>query len=54
LLTIAQYFTWADSYYDSYRAPQSELDPLHDALKAMRKKGLIDEAGKPIPEKKDH
>lgn len=47
-----QYFTWADSYYQSYRPPEPELDPLHDALKMMRKKGLIDEAGNPIKQDK--
>jgi len=43
-----QYFTWADSYFDSYRAPEPELDPLHEALRMMRKKGLIDDQGNPI------
>ena len=49
--THSQYFTWADSYFDSNRHPEPELDPLHDALRMMRKKGLIDEAGNPIPQK---
>ncbi|WVR03072.1 hypothetical protein IAU60_000061 [Kwoniella sp. DSM 27419] len=50
-----QYFTWADSYWDSYRTPEDELDPIHESLRMMRKKGLIDEAGNPIPQpsKKD-
>ncbi|CAD6564452.1 MAG: hypothetical protein TREMPRED_004991 [Tremellales sp. Tagirdzhanova-0007] len=43
-----QYFTWADSCFDSYRPPEPELDPLHEALRMMRKKGLIDEASNPI------
>lgn len=47
-----QYFTWADSYFDSYRSPEPELDPLLDSLKMMKKKGLIDEAGNLIPQKK--
>ena len=47
-----QYFTWADSYFDSYRAPCPELDPIHESLRMMKKKGLIDEDGNPIPQKK--
>ncbi|KAL7420388.1 c-5 sterol desaturase [Cryptotrichosporon argae] len=43
-----QYFTWADKYFDSHRDPVPELDPLIEALKVMRKKGLVDEAGNPI------
>ncbi|OCF34918.1 lathosterol oxidase [Kwoniella heveanensis BCC8398] len=49
-VNYGQYFTWADSYYDSYRAPEDHLDPIHDSLKAMRKKGLIDENNNPIPQ----
>jgi len=45
-----QYFTWADSYFQSYRAPAPELDPIHESLRMMRKKGLIDEAGNAIPQ----
>ncbi|KAK1622863.1 fatty acid hydroxylase [Colletotrichum phormii] len=54
-VNYGQYFTWADNYFDSHRAPQPELDPLHDALKVMRAKGLVDEKGNPIPQeqKKD-
>ncbi|KAI5461551.1 hypothetical protein BGZ63DRAFT_414263 [Mariannaea sp. PMI_226] len=51
-VNYGQYFTWADNYWDSHRAPQPELDPIHDALKVMREKGLIDEKGNPIPKKK--
>ncbi|KAM5345191.1 hypothetical protein ACJ41O_011053 [Fusarium nematophilum] len=43
-----QYFTWADNYWDSHRAPMPELDPIHDALKVMREKGLVDKDGNPI------
>lgn len=46
-----QYFTWADSYFDSHREPKPDLDPIHDALRVMREKGLIDEKGNPIPQK---
>ncbi|KAK1991028.1 fatty acid hydroxylase superfamily protein [Colletotrichum falcatum] len=49
-VNYGQYFTWADNYFDSHRAPQPELDPLHDALKVMREKGLVDEKGNPIPQ----
>ncbi|KIR69237.1 lathosterol oxidase [Cryptococcus bacillisporus CA1873] len=48
-----QYFTWADQYFDSFRSPAPELDPIHDSLKMMKKKGLIDEAGNPIPQTKE-
>ncbi|KAK6227365.1 fatty acid hydroxylase [Colletotrichum tabaci] len=51
-VNYGQYFTWADNYFDSHRAPQPELDPLHDALKVMREKGLVDEKGNPIPQDK--
>ncbi|KAK4245492.1 fatty acid hydroxylase superfamily-domain-containing protein [Corynascus novoguineensis] len=50
-VNYGQYFTWADSYFDSHRAPQPELDPLHEALRVMREKGLVDEKGEPIPKK---
>ncbi|WWC97584.1 hypothetical protein V866_004468 [Kwoniella sp. B9012] len=54
-VNYGQYFTWADSYWDSYRAPEDKLDPIHESIKAMKKKGLIDEDGNPIPQinKKD-
>jgi len=48
-VNYGQYFTWADSYFDSHRPPRPELDPLHDALRVMREKGLVDEKGEPIP-----
>lgn len=48
-----QYFTWADSYWDSHRAPMPELDPIHDAIKAMQAKGLADKDGNPIKKAKD-
>lgn len=51
-VNYGQYFTWADSYFDSHREPRPELDPLHDALKVMRAKGLVDENGNPIPQQK--
>jgi lathosterol oxidase len=52
--TNIQYFTWADEYYDSYRAPEEDLDPIHAAIAAMQKKGLADADGNPIkPKKKD-
>ena len=51
-VNYGQYFTWCDNYFDSHRAPQPELDPIHDALKVMRAKGLVDEKGNPIPKKK--
>ncbi|RSH84001.1 hypothetical protein EHS25_005246 [Saitozyma podzolica] len=47
-----QYFTWADQYFDSHRAPLPELDPIHESLRVMREKGLVDADGKPIPQKK--
>lgn len=47
-VNYGQYFTWADSYFGSHRAPEPALDPLHDALKVMRAKGLVDEDGNPI------
>lgn len=54
MLTPIQYFTWADSYYDSYRSPEPELDPLLASIEVMKKKGLADEHGNPIkPKKKD-
>ena len=49
-----QYFTWADSHYDSYREPEDALDPLHAAIANMQKKGLADKDGNPITQiKKD-
>ncbi len=51
-VNYGQYFTWADSFFNSHRAPRPELDPLTDALKVMRQKGLVDEKGNPIPQKK--
>ncbi|PKS13181.1 hypothetical protein jhhlp_000525 [Lomentospora prolificans] len=50
-VNYGQYFTWADSYFDSHRPPKPELDPLHDALRVMREKGLVDEKGNPIQQK---
>ncbi|KAM0325751.1 hypothetical protein ACHAQA_007051 [Verticillium albo-atrum] len=50
-VNYGQYFTWADNYFDSHREPRPELDPLHEALRVMREKGLVDEKGNPIPEK---
>ncbi|WRT63178.1 uncharacterized protein IL334_000081 [Kwoniella shivajii] len=47
-----QYFTWADAAWDSYRAPEDSLDPIHESLKNMKKKGLIDENGNTIPQMK--
>lgn len=46
-----QYFTWADTHFGSHKPPQAELDPLNDALKVMRAKGLVDENDQPIPQK---
>ncbi|KAF3344368.1 Lathosterol oxidase like protein [Verticillium longisporum] len=51
-VNYGQYFTWADNAFDSHRAPRPELDPLHDALRVMREKGLVDEKGEPIPQRK--
>lgn len=51
-VNYGQYFTWCDNYFDSHRAPRPELDPIHDALKVMRAKGLVDEAGNPIAKPK--
>ncbi|RYP07424.1 hypothetical protein DL765_009171 [Monosporascus sp. GIB2] len=51
-VNYGQYFTWADSYFGSHRAPEPALDPLHDALKVMRAKGLVDEQGNPIKKPK--
>jgi lathosterol oxidase len=39
-VNYGQYFTWCDDHFNSHRAPRPELDPIHDALKAMRLKGL--------------
>lgn len=50
-VNYGQYFTWADNYFDSHRAPRPELDPLIEALRVMREKGLVDEDGNPIPQK---
>ncbi|KAK9419576.1 hypothetical protein SUNI508_07312 [Seiridium unicorne] len=50
-VNYGQYFTWADYYFDSHRAPQPELDPIHEALRVMREKGLVDEKGNAIPQK---
>lgn len=52
-VNYGQYFTWADSYFGSHRAPNAALDPVHDALKVMRAKGLVDEQGNPIRPKKE-
>ncbi|KAL5386592.1 hypothetical protein DPSP01_003960 [Paraphaeosphaeria sporulosa] len=51
-VNYGQYFTWADTYFGSHRAPQPELDPLHDALKVLRAKGLVDENDQLIKKKK--
>ncbi|EIW68066.1 hypothetical protein TREMEDRAFT_45020 [Tremella mesenterica DSM 1558] len=45
-----QYFVWADEYFDSHRAPEQSLDPIHESLRMMKKKGLIDEDGNEIPQ----
>jgi lathosterol oxidase len=50
-VNYGQYFTWCDSYFDSHRAPQPELDPIHDALKVMRARGLVDEKGELVVKK---
>ncbi|KAH8664671.1 lathosterol oxidase [Xylariales sp. PMI_506] len=50
-VNYGQYFTWADCYFDSHRAPAPELDPIHESLRVMREKGLVDEKGNPIPQK---
>ncbi|ODO00398.1 hypothetical protein I350_07036 [Cryptococcus amylolentus CBS 6273] len=49
-VNYGQYFTWADVQFDSFREPRPELDPIHESLRMMRKKGLIDEHDKPIPQ----
>lgn len=36
-----QYFTWADSWGGSYRAPRPDLDPIHDAVKNMERKRKV-------------
>ncbi|KAG5913021.1 hypothetical protein E4U42_001569 [Claviceps africana] len=51
-VNYGQYFTWADNYFGSHRTPDPSLDPLHDALKVMRARGLVDEAGNPIAKNK--
>ncbi|KAG6002883.1 hypothetical protein E4U21_002705 [Claviceps maximensis] len=51
-VNYGQYFTWADTYFGSHRSPDPSLDPLHDALKVMRAKGLVDETGDPIQKNK--
>ncbi|WWC67337.1 uncharacterized protein I206_101245 [Kwoniella pini CBS 10737] len=54
-VNYGQYFTWADSFWDSYRSPEDKLDPIHASIENMKKKGLLDSNGKPIPKsnKKD-
>ncbi|WWC57565.1 uncharacterized protein I303_100097 [Kwoniella dejecticola CBS 10117] len=56
-VNYGQYFTWADSFWDSYRAPEDKLDPIHASIQNMKKKGLIDADGnsipQPAPSKKD-
>ncbi|KAL6408920.1 putative C-5 sterol desaturase [Ilyonectria robusta] len=47
-----QYFTWADNYWDSHKAPRPDLDPIHEALRVMREKGLVDENDQPIAKPK--
>lgn len=51
-VNYGQYFTWADNYFGSHRAPEPSLDPLNDALKVMRAKGLVDENGNPTKKPK--
>ncbi|KAJ4320221.1 c-5 sterol desaturase [Neodidymelliopsis sp. IMI 364377] len=51
-VNYGQYFTWCDSFFDSHRAPQPELDPIHDALKVMRARGLVDERGEVVKKRK--
>ncbi|KAL1876436.1 hypothetical protein VTK73DRAFT_9302 [Phialemonium thermophilum] len=51
-VNYGQYFTWADSYFNSHRPPRPELDPLLEALRVMREKGLVDEKGNPISQNK--
>ncbi|KAH7182527.1 uncharacterized protein B0J16DRAFT_149094 [Fusarium flagelliforme] len=48
-----QYFTWADNYWDSHRAPMPELDPIHESIRVMQEKGLADKDGNPIKKSKD-
>ncbi|EUC46079.1 hypothetical protein COCMIDRAFT_93800 [Bipolaris oryzae ATCC 44560] len=52
-VNYGQYFTWADNYFGSHRAPEPSLDPIHDALKVMRAKGLVDEQGNLIKHAKN-
>ncbi|SPO04352.1 related to sterol delta 5,6-desaturase [Cephalotrichum gorgonifer] len=51
-VNYGQYFTWADSWFNSHRAPQPALDPLHEALRVMREKGLVDENGNLLEKQK--
>lgn len=46
-----QYFTWADKHWNSHRDPAPHLDPLHEALRVMKEKGLLDAEGKEIVQK---
>ena len=41
LTSHLQYFTWADRMGDSYRQPQSELDPLLEVKAAEAKKAKV-------------
>lgn len=50
-VNYGQYFTWADYYFGSHRSPRPELDPIHEALRVMREKGLVDEKGNPVEQK---
>ena len=51
-VNYGQYFNYADYYFGSHRDPQPDADPIHDAIKAMRAKGLVDEHGNPISKEK--
>ncbi|ORY55935.1 putative sterol desaturase [Pseudomassariella vexata] len=51
-VNYGQYFTWADAYWGSHRAPRPDLDPLHEALRVMKEKGLVDDQGNCVSQKK--
>ncbi|KAL8909325.1 MAG: hypothetical protein Q9171_005083, partial [Xanthocarpia ochracea] len=42
-VNYGQYFTWADCAFGTHRKPDGALDPILDALKVMRARGMVDE-----------
>ena len=42
-VNYGQYFTWADRFYNSYRHPDSKLDPLLEVKAAEQKQKQLAE-----------